>query len=147
MKNPLVVGWTTPPAPPVASDTGGSFDQFTIREVPATRPHNPPRPVPYTEFAGVGRDIGHIGQQDRYQSLAFAERLGVVGWPWTVATVRSALIQPIGQTGGRRALRNRFNVLAVPSTPTGNRGTAEGLPTQLLVQHLVGSNSPLQKIA
>lgn len=113
---------------PVLRDYAGFPLPSIRREVPV-RHKSPPLPVPYTAFAGVGRDPAHnTARVDQTQSLAMAEVRGVMGWPFAFPTVRSALV--LGMSGGRQNPHyQRFNIESPAATPVGTRTTVRAQPT------------------
>lgn len=99
------------------------------QEVPVGH-KSPPLPVPYTAFAGIGRDPAHASARvDRVQSLAMAEVLGVMGWPFKFPTLRSARVAPAMSGGGQTPMYQRFNIEAPTPTPVGDRGTVRAATT------------------
>lgn len=84
----------------------------------------PPPPTPYGAFFRVGRDARHTGETtDVTVDLAIADRLAVMGWPFGVPRVPSALV--VGQpSGAQNPLPDRVNLASRGSIAHGDRATA-----------------------
>jgi len=104
------VGPNIPRADPVHPKT--AFPMQTERYVPRVTYEEAPLPPKDTAFSGVGRDVGHAPTPiNRFRSLAIPEYAinGVIGWPFNVPKVSSALV--VSQPRGRfNAIRNRTNI-------------------------------------
>jgi len=100
---------------PVHDDIG------TVRNLVPVRRELAPQPIPQTMYDGVGRDEQHSGYLNRpVQSLAFAEWLSVMAWPFQLLKVPSAMRVPIAPHQGLTPFGERVNIDMAPQTTLGN---------------------------
>lgn len=75
-----------------------------------TAPHTA---VDYSAFHGVGRDVTHaLPHMWRYQALAIADKLSIVGWPFGVRKTLGAMVVPGSRVGGMNPIQERTQVIA-----------------------------------
>lgn len=103
------------------------FPQKSERYEVATEVEQAPQPIPQTSFYGVGRDVAHATpHQWRYTALAIPEWLSVIGWPFGVAKVPSALVVSMPR-GRHNPVRERTNITAPQSTSLGSITAVQGV--------------------
>lgn len=100
-----------------------AFPQDSTRRVVPVEVEHAPQPVADTAFYGVGRDQVHaVPTVWQYQQLAPAEWLTVMGWPFQVAKVPSALVVSMPR-GRQNPIRGRANIDNPSQTPLGSLTT------------------------
>lgn len=118
---PTIVHRNDPVHPPAA------FDQDSTRRLVPVEIEEAPRPVPYSLYSGVGRDQEHARPTVwQYQQLAPAEWLTVMGWPFQVAKVPSALVVSMPR-GAQNPIRSRTNIDNPTQTALGSLTTLGGV--------------------
>jgi hypothetical protein len=90
--------------------TMAAFPQVSSRDIVPVEVESAPLPVPSTAYYGVGRDEMHARPTMwRYQALAISEWLSVMGWPFAIAKVPSALVVSMPR-GKQNPIRSRANI-------------------------------------
>jgi len=106
-----------------------SYPQKSIRRDVPVRVQSAPRPPSDTAFSGVGRDAAHATPTVwQYQQLAFSEWLSVMGWPFLVPKVPSALVVSMPR-GQHNPIRERVNIENAPQRSLGSQVSLGGAQT------------------
>lgn len=109
------------------TEPGYSYPQASVRRVVPVAAELAPPPVPYTAYYGVGRDQAHAEPTMwSYQALAIPEWLSVMGWPFAVAKVPSALVVDMPR-GRQNPIRGRTNIDNPAQTALGSLSTLGGV--------------------
>lgn len=103
-----------------------TFGMQSVRYTTDVPVEEAPKPVQDTTFYAVGRDVEHTGKRMwRFDSLAIPEWLSVMGWPFQVAKVPSALVVSMPR-GTQNPIRERANIVMPKQTSLGDLTALDG---------------------